>query len=45
MTAMDATGAAAPAGKARPKPPQNPSPWRRHAWAGRLFVAPNMVAG
>lgn len=36
MTALD-TGA----GRRTPK---NPSPWRRHAWAGRLFVAPNMVA-
>lgn len=36
MTALDTEAAR--------RTPKNPSPWRRHAWAGRLFVAPNMVA-
>lgn len=45
MTAIHSGGAAAaPAPKAGATAPENPSPWRRHAWAGRLFVAPNLVA-
>lgn len=44
LTAMHSGGAAAPARKARGKAQDDPSPWRRRAWAGRLFVAPNLVA-
>ncbi|MBS2079664.1 sugar ABC transporter permease, partial [Mycobacterium tuberculosis] len=44
MTAIHSGGAATPAPKAGATVPEDPSPWRRHAWAGRLFVAPNLVA-
>ena len=43
MTSTGAPGATALAGRAN-RAPKDPSPWRRHAWAGRLFVAPNMAA-
>lgn len=44
MTSMRSGGTAAPVGKAIETTQKSPSPWRRHAWAGRLFVAPNLVA-
>jgi multiple sugar transport system permease protein len=40
MTAIDTPAASAPGAK-RPK---HPRPSRRRAWAGRLFVAPNLAA-
>ena len=40
MTSVD-SAASAPVNTKRPK---GPSPLRRRAWAGRLFVAPNLAA-
>ena len=39
MTAIDAPAAAVAA-----RSPKQPRPWRRRSWAGRLFIAPNLVA-
>ncbi len=44
MTWVDTPAASAPAGLGAKKGPKNPSPSRRRAWAGRLFVAPNLTA-
>lgn len=42
MTSINTSAQSAPAG-ATP-PPRRVRPWRRRAWAGRLFVAPNLLA-
>jgi multiple sugar transport system permease protein len=39
MTSIDAPAAAVAA-----RIPKQPRPWRRRAWAGRLFIAPNLLA-